>query len=184
MAVVFGAASAKTSPKRRVIEIGYSSCPHGAVKCGPPHFVEVKSRSITLRHRGKLRITASDLVSNHDHSQRAAVLMEVLMGSALVCAPAEIRVTDHHPRTISCRAITGQLTAGRHRIGIFERATGVKTETVRVNASDPRIAWKTEGHASSSLTQHRRSRRARHSRRRSGHLPSRSTAATGSNRRL
>jgi hypothetical protein len=146
MAVIFGAASAKTSKQRRAIKIGYSSCPPGAVKCGPPHFVEVESRSITLKHREGLRITASNLVSNHDHAQRAAVRMEVLMGSSSVCTPPEIRVTDHHARTVSCRGSINQVTAGRHQIRLFEEATGVKTETVRVDATDARIVWKTEGH--------------------------------------
>jgi hypothetical protein len=122
-------------------QVGYGSCPPGAVKCGPPHYVEIASKWLKLRHPAKLTITASNVVTDRDLTQVADVYFEALLGSRLVCS-ASASVSAGQPKRVSCRTKTSIVTPGRHELALYEWARGAKIESIVADASDAKVVFR------------------------------------------
>jgi hypothetical protein len=127
----------------RVTQIGYDSCSPGAVKCGPPMVVEIGRRTVTLSHRGRLRISVSNVVSNQDQTQAARIGLVAEVGNAAgsggCSASASIAAHDRGP--VACRFRTRVLGPGGYVIHVYENAFGEKIATVRAYASHVEIVF-------------------------------------------
>lgn len=134
-------------------EIGYDSRPPNAVKCGPPHLVEINHRAIRPKRRERLTISVTNLVSNHDRSQAARVYLQAVLlrsvgqrtspvlnsnGRSTECSSHMI-IGASLRRQVSCRHTTRVLKPGEYELGVDEGAFGQTNETVLVYASHVKI---------------------------------------------
>lgn len=133
-------------------EIGYDSCPPGAVKCGPPHLIAIGHRVIRLSRRERLTIRVTNVVINRDSSQAARVYLEGVLhspgprkapvlnsnGRSTECS-SHLIIRASQRRQVSCRHTTRVLKPGDYALGVDEGAFGQTNETVLVYASHVKI---------------------------------------------
>lgn len=119
--------------------IGEVGCPKSAVKCHPPVFPTIGLVQVRLSRPARIMIAVTNVVTNNSNSQGASVgLFAGVTGSPCF---AETSIPRASAETVSCLGATGNLRAGRHRIGIEEGATGTRYGEIRASAGQINVVW-------------------------------------------